>query len=149
MAEANTMTRKKILNCLITLGGNMKKSLLITLLLTITPFFSTVYANDFLAKDLLMQLAESNDPSYYMLKENRHYLNSDRISVSNDGLLLHTDYFGPILLRSLFQDNSGVYTTGAFAIYRCNGCGRNYNSPPSECGSCGSTSFSVVDLLPD
>ena len=110
--------------------------------------FCVVHANDSLGKTNLSQLYDIHDSSIRELKHEKFYLNPERISVSENGILLQSECLGAISLQSLFQDNEGMYTMGLWRIYQCNGCPRQYNSPPAKC-VCGSTSFTPIDLLPD
>lgn len=108
-----------------------------------------MYGGNILETKLLMQLHRLQDSSISNVKNEKYYVNTDRISVSEEGIYLYSDYFGPIAMKHLLQDNEGVYVMGVFDYYRCNSCGRIYSSPPTKCDSCGGTSFSVVDLFPD
>ena len=93
-----------------------------------------------------MELHSINDSSVVKIIGEKLYLNPDRLSFSEDGITLNTDFRGPIALSHVVHDKD-VFRL-SFAIYRCNSCGRHYSSQPSQC-SCGSTDFSVVDVLPD
>ena len=125
----------------------MKKYCL--LIVMFSCFFSTqTFARDFLERDLLMQLYSLEDSCIIGVKENKYYLNAEKIYVVHDGIYLVSDYCGSLSVSNLAQDNEGMYTVGAYGHYICNGCGTRYQSYPSECGVCGGTSFTYVENLP-
>lgn len=110
--------------------------------------FCLVHADDFLERKHLSQLHSLRDSSIVGVESGKYYINAERVSLTQEGLQLHSDCFSPLLLKHLFQDDDGIFVMSAFSIYKCDGCPRYYNSPPSQC-ECGSTTFTLIDLLPD
>lgn len=92
-----------------------------------------------------MQLHSFGDSCILDVKEDKYYLNADKIHIVREGIFLNSDCFGPLALSNLMQDNEGMYTVGLYHVYKCDGCGRFYNRRPARCGTCGSTSFTLID----
>jgi hypothetical protein len=128
--------------------GDVMRTYLLFMMMALSAFSAEVFANDFLQKDLLTQLYNLNDTSILDVKEDKYYLNTERIYVVQDGMYLNSDHFGLIALSILMSDHAGTYTVGLYYHYECDSCGACYSSSPSECGVCGGTSFSRVDDLP-
>lgn len=74
---------------------------------------------DCLKKDLLTQLYSLDDLSVLEIRENKHYLNVDRIIVAPEGIFLNSDYFGLIALSNLMRDSIGTYTVGVYKSMSC------------------------------
>ncbi len=116
------------------------------------------YGYDCLENQDFLQLYESRDTSLTGRKENKFYLNPERISISKNGkIYLISDLYGNVPISFLCYDSDGIHTL-SFAIYICNKCGASYSSQPSSCPrvidsktgeKCGSTSFTVTGLMPD
>lgn len=125
----------------------MKKWIL-SLALILTNLSLNAFQDDFEVNfsEKLLELHSISDSSVVEVKGEKLYLNPDRLSFSADGIILNTDFLGPVVLSHVVHDEDGFRLS--FAVYRCNSCGRHYSSQPSEC-SCGSKDFSVVDVLPD
>lgn len=124
------------------------KKWIFSLALTLTTLSLNAFQED-LKKTIpekIMELHSISDSSVVEIKGEKLYLNPDRLSFSEDGITLNTDFLGPVVLSHVVHDKDGFRLS--FAVYRCNSCGRHYSSQPSEC-SCGSKDFSVVDVLPD
>ena len=105
-----------------------------------------------------MQLYETKDPSIISKEDNKFYLEPNRISVSEDGVIyLHSDLWGALPIQHISQDEEGLHTL-MFCTYMCNKCGAQYRKQPARCQKiinpktkerCGSRSFRVIGLLPD
>lgn len=117
-----------------------------------------IYSHNYLENQNLLQLYQSNDSSLIGQEGNKFYLNPDRVSISQSGMIyLHSDLYGNLPIPFLSYDNHGLHTM-AFCVYICNNCGASYSSQPSSCTRvinhktgerCGGTSFTVTGMLPD
>ena len=107
----------------------------------------SVRAEDSLEESHLSNLYQLQDSSIRELKDEKFYLNTERLSVSQEGIVLHTDHLGLIPLQNLLQDSEGIYTIAFTHFYKCVHCPRTYrNRPPPKC-KCGSTEFTAVPVF--
>jgi hypothetical protein len=61
-----------------------------------------------------------------------------------------SDFLEKLFLVQMKNDSDwGESQTGLYDYYTCDSCGRAYQSQPSECGTCGETSFTRHDQLDD
>ena len=118
------------------------KAKILLIFMFIAPIFANAYGRDFLEEPHLLQLYSLNDSSIKGIKEGKYYLNPTKISISEEGLYLHSDRFAPLALHRLFQDQNGVFVVSQYYQHRCNTCGAIYNNKPSECSVCKGASFS-------
>ncbi len=123
------------------------RKVFLSMFVFISAFSITVYAGDFLENDLLVQLYNLQDSSILNVREGKYYLNSEKVSISDDRIFLISDIFGPLVLSCVVQDAEGMYV-GLYDYYTCDNCGRSYQSQPNECDSCGGSSFSRHEQFP-
>lgn len=123
----------------------MRPVLLFMMVLSV--FSTEIFANDCQKNDLISQLYNLGDTSILVAKEDKYYLNVDRIRIVQDGIWLNSDSLGPIALSNLMRDTTGTYTTDeVYCFYVCDDCRICFTYEPVECGVCGGTSFTYVEL---
>jgi len=117
------------------------KAIFLAFCTLIAPAFAFECNVDYLQKTHLVQLQSLQDSSIRMVEGEKYYLDPNKVSISDSGIHLHTDYFAPLALQRLFQDQDGVFVLSRYYQHRCKNCGAVYDTQPSECSVCKGTSF--------
>lgn len=77
-----------------------------------------MYSHNYLENQNLLQLYESNDSSLIGQEGNKFYLNPDRVSISQSGMIyLHSDLYGNLPIPFLSYDNHGLHTMAFVFIF--------------------------------
>ena len=105
------------------------------------------HTEDSLEESHLSNLYQLQDSSIRELKDEKFYLNTERLSVSQEGIVLHTDHLGLIPLQNLLKDNEGIYTIAFTHFYMCTHCHRRYANKPAKCTVCGRSDFRAVPVF--
>lgn len=125
------------------------KRILLLIGMLLCAFAAQTFAQDGVRKNLFCQLHALGDSCISGTKENKFYLNCDKLMIDSSRIYLESDYLGMLSLDGLMCDGIGLYKVGLYDVFMCDGCGTYYTYQPSECDNCGGTSFTRIDQMED
>jgi|GEM_PF-3955939 len=119
----------------------MKNSFFTLALITL---FCSAYASNAKSYSLLLQAHEEGDPCIVEIQEEKIFLFPERITISQAGIFLELNSFGPIPISNVYSGSEGIYVLSK-PYYVCRKCNLSYYQP-GNCRKCGGPLFKVQGI---